>query len=67
MGQVFLGLGLACVACVVIISVILYWYIKKRAVDEPEQAERYILRGAFVRTTLSVLAAVFFVLSNVIA
>ena len=57
---------MTCVTGVVAVSVIMFWYIKKRAPDEPVQAERHILRGAFLRMTLSILAAVFLILSNVL-
>ena len=59
-------LGVACAVCVVLLSLGMHWYVKKRADVEPERAGQVVLRGSLARTLLCVLAAAFFLLSSVI-
>lgn len=66
MAQVFTVLGIACAVCVVLLSLGMHWYVKKRADIEPERAGQVVLRGSLARTLLCVLAAAFFLLSSVI-
>lgn len=66
MAQVFSVLGVACAVCVVVLSLGMHWYVKKRADIEPERAGQVVLRGSLARTLLCVLAAAFFLLSSVI-
>ena len=66
MGQLFHILGLLCVICVIAVSLLMFWYIKKRAADEPAAAEKYILCGAFVRVVFSILAALLLVMSSIL-
>ena len=66
MAQVFTVLGIACAVCVVLLSLGMHWYVKKRADVEPERAGQVVLRGSLARTLLCVLAAAFFLLSSVI-
>ncbi len=66
MAQVFSVLGVACAVCVVLLSLGMHWYVKKRADIEPERAGQVVLRGSLARTLLCVLAAAFFLLSSVI-
>lgn len=66
MAQVFSVLGIACAVCVVLLSLGMHWYVKKRADIEPERAGQVVLRGSLARTLLCVLAAAFFLLSSVI-
>lgn len=64
MATVLKGLGLACVAAVVILSIGMHWYVKKRADLEPERAGRVVMRGSLARTLLCIVAAVFFLVSS---
>lgn len=66
MAQVFSVLGIACAVCVVVLSLGMHWYVKKRADVEPERAGQVVLRGSLARTLLCVLAAAFFLLSSVL-
>lgn len=64
MATVLTGLGLACAAAVVILSIGMHWYVKKRADLEPDRAGRIVMRGSLARTLLCIAAAVFFLVSS---
>lgn len=59
-------LGLICVVAVVALSIGMHWYVKKKADAEAIKAGQVALRGSLARTILCILAAVFFLLSNVV-
>lgn len=62
MNQVFWALGIFCIVGVVTVSVIVLWFVKRCA---PEQVERHMVYGGFLRMVLSILAVIFFVLSSI--
>ena len=64
MAPILQGLGLACVAAVVMLSIGMHWYVKKRADLEPDRAGRVVMRGSLARTLLCIVAAVFFLVSS---
>ena len=64
MATILKGLRLACVAAVVILSIGMHWYVKKRADLEPDRAGRVVMRGSLARTLLCIVAAVFFLVSS---
>ncbi len=66
MAQVFSTIALICVACIVILSLAMHWYVKKKADAAPDRAGQMVLRGSFIRMALCIAAIIFFLLSSII-
>lgn len=66
MAQIFSGIALVCIACIVILSLAMHWYVKKKADTAPKHAGQIVLRGSFIRMVLCIAAVIFFLLSSVI-
>ena len=62
MTQVFSTIALICVACIVILSLAMHWYVKKKADAAPDRAGQM----AFIRMALCIAAIIFFLLSSII-